>query len=174
MQKLLSIAILTVFSFLLCGYLVSYELMIHANRNEIWESIEKNQVKTGIQTIHITADEAKSLVDGREISWKGNRFDIIDLVESNNDVTLHVINDTMEENLIAGFNEMENIGQNSPKQSNRAFSLLNDFFKEYTSNCSLKLQPSHRIIFSITSPKMANATSDGFQNHPAQPPKNIS
>jgi hypothetical protein len=172
MQKVVSIATLTVFSFLLCGYIVTYELMLEQNRGKM-QTILKKEPTRGITTIILTINEVKSLVDENEISWQNKRYDILKSEYHGDHITLYVINDDREEMLISALDELENISHKCPFQSKRAINLLDDFFKEYTATPFINLHSSFSSSVD-QSPGLKPTLLKGYSQLMGKPPKYLS
>jgi len=171
MKKLLAFAILFIFLFLLGGRIVLYEALSIDNRNTMMESIQNGSISAKQFVFSIDKQDAQKLIDGNEITYQDHRYDITRIENKGNNVIVHAINDAEEEKLMAGLNDTYmNSNHQNPLSHRNALSLLDDFFKEYTSGKDFKVSPqqglkqTHNFNKNFSIPK-------GFQRLFIPPPK---
>jgi hypothetical protein len=171
MKKLLAFAILLIFLFLLGGRIVLYQVLTIDNRNGMMESIQNGSVSAKEVVISIDKKDAQRLIDGNEITYQDHRYDITRIETRGNKVIVHAINDAEEEKLMAGLNDMYlNSSHQNPLSHRNAFSLLDDFFKEYTSGKNIKIEPQIGLKQTYSFDRNSSIP-EGFQRLFIPPPK---
>ena len=170
MKKLLSLAILLVFLFLLGGRIVLYEALTVENRNTIMESIHNGSISAKEVILCLDKHDAEARIDGNEITFKDHRYDITGIEIKGNEVIVHAINDAEEENLMSDLNDAYvNSNPQNPLHRN-ALNLLDDFFKEYTSGKNININPQCALKQTYNYyPNLL--VPDGFQSLVIPPPK---
>jgi hypothetical protein len=171
MKKLITIAILFVFSFLLAGQFVVYELVLKENKAMMMQSVKSGIHNTQLETISLAIGEANTFIDGNEITWKNKRYDIVWMEQKGNQIIVHALNDALEETLLTALNDdfsgMNRGNAPSPKQN----SPLDDFFKEYTHAGSLNLiNPSAFNAGLFRAPVSKDKILKGYSHGLVQPP----
>ena len=171
MKKLLAFAILLIFLFLLGGRIVLYQALTIDNRNTIMQSIENGSALASEALIILDKKDASKLIDGNEITYQDHRYDITSIENKGNKVIVHAINDTEEEKLMAGLNDTcLNSSHQNPLSHRSTLSLLDDFFKEYTSGKNTKIAPQAGLKQTYSSIKNSSIP-EGFERLSIPPPK---
>jgi|SRR6185437_1604792 len=170
MKKLFALAVLGMFLFLLGGRIVLYEALTVQNRIEMMHELQNQSVSSSaLVSFNINANAASEFIDGDEISWQGHRYDIVSKQLNGNILTIHAINDKEEEKLMGCMNEVFN-ASDKPLQHRNTLSLLDDFFKEYTSGKNINIDPQWVLKHTYNhSPELT--VPDGFKNLVIPPPK---
>ena len=170
MKKLLAFAILFIFLFLLGGRIVLYEALTVENRQAMMESIQNGSVSIKEVSLAIDKHQARAMIDGNEITFNNHRYDIVTTEIKGNKIIIHAINDAEEEKLISGLNDAY-VNSNHQHPNHRStLSLLDDFFKEYTSGKDIKIIP--QFALKQTYNHCCNfPVPDGFQSLVIPPPK---
>jgi len=173
MRNLLSFGILFVFAFLLAGHFVAYEVVLHENRDIMLQSIKSGQFQEETETILLSKTEAKTCIDGDEVTFKNHRYDIVSIGQIGENLIVHALNDTMEDRLIASLNDSyDNSISNKSSNHKSPVNILNDFSKEYASVNQVRILSYPE--FNIPAIKVSLASDkelQGFQKSPAQPPR---
>jgi len=172
-KKLLSFGILLVFSFLMAGHFLAYELLLRDNRNTMTEYIKSGSRVKELVTIKLSKSEANGQIDGDEITFKNHRYDIVSIEDHGKTMVVHALNDATEERLIAGLNDnYDNIITKKTSSHKNTFYLLNDFFKEYAPRSQVTLIQNPASKFqSFQVPLFSDKLREGYYNCLAQPPK---
>ena len=170
MKKLLAVAILLIFLFLLGGRIVLYEALTVENRNTMMESIHNGSISAKEVILCIDKHDAEALIDGNEITFKDHRYDITGTEIKGNKVIIHAVNDAEEESLMSGFNDAYVNSNHQNPLHRTALNLLDDFFKEYTSGKNINIDPQWALKQTYNySPNLS--VSDGFKGQVIPPPK---
>ena len=173
MKKLLSISILLMFIFLLGGRLIVNEILIIENRDHVLQSIRGADNHTDEVIFTMSGKEAKTRIDGNEVSYLHQRYDIILIEYAGDQVIIHALNDATENRLIAGMmDDYENFARQNPPGHKTPGNLLDDFFKEYTS-CSGFKSGSDQCHYSWNSRSFCNVSAvlKGYVSLLKHPPR---
>ena len=170
MKNLFSFAILLAFLFLLGGRIILYEAYTIQNREAMWKSIDNGSISIKETLIKLNAQDTKKLIDGNEITLY-HRYDITRIDLKGNEVIVHAVNDAEEEKLLAGLNDTYlNSNHQNPLTHRSPISLLDDFFKEYTSSKNIKITPQQGLRQSYSF-NQRSSIPEGFQRLYSPPPK---
>jgi len=173
MKKLLSIGVLFVFLFLMAGQFITYGLLLDGNRQSVLQSLRTSD-PSSLQKIVLHASEAKALLDGDEMNYHGNRYDIVRQEVQGDMIVFYVLNDTKEAQLMDALNSnCDNLTGNLPAKPGHNHNPLEDFFKEYTPCVTDISCISPELSFNICpgyQPKIQ--LLKGFDNLLIPPPKN--
>ena len=126
MKRIASALLLSLFLYNIIGYYVAYSVLNWQNRSHM-----SAQVKTAnsLETIRIHKSEMKNVVfhdEGKEISYKGEMYDIKDKTIDGDYLVFQCINDKNEKKLLAKLNDhvKYNSDSNAPSEKKQ-----NDFSK---------------------------------------------
>jgi hypothetical protein len=98
-KRAVAFSLLILFLFNFCGYYLLFLILKSDIRDEMRMHLAHDQ--TEILKIH-TSDKALKWVDKNEFDYKGKRYDVASIDEKNGYLIIHCIEDTLEQDLIAG------------------------------------------------------------------------
>jgi hypothetical protein len=136
MKRILSILFLMIFLFNLAGYFVVFKMMQYSAREEMKTLVKKNIPLEKLLKIVVPAKEINSspvfrFLEENEFIYKGKRYDIVKQSTEGNNTIFYCINDTSEERLYAGLDDLirHTTDQNTTSR-NRSNILLKNIVKE--------------------------------------------
>jgi hypothetical protein len=172
MKKLFSIVILSAYLFLLGGYIVTWQLLMHGNRTYIAQQVRNGNLSRKIISINLSKKTAGNIIDGDEFDWQNKRYDIDKIIDHGDHITVYAVNDEKEEILVSALNNFEYFGEKHPSDSNGPSNLLNDFFKEYNAENRLLIQSASFFYLSpAQNPFYCHHVLAGYTDILAPPPK---
>jgi hypothetical protein len=134
--KIISLLLLTIMLFSVCGYFVLFNLAQNQIQREIKSRIRHGLIDSELTIIEVTvqnATEIRWIKPGKEFTYRGNMYDVVTVTEKNGKTLLKCINDIREKKLIRDFAKNAESSQKARKLINN-ISLTYIFQEEFYHN----------------------------------------
>ena len=124
------LAIFVAFSFLF--YTVGFQLFYQMQESTHREYVHQTLTEKKIETIKLSAVDYNHLVDSKnEISWQGNRYDIVAVVPCGDSVLVDGFHDEQEEQIVELFSEFIHLFIKGHNHSNKKSTIIKFQLTDY-------------------------------------------